>query len=70
MWGQSKWWCCWRSECRLYGLLNAKLKNGFDLLADLIGVSDQINEMDLVITGEGNFDNQSLFGKLPIRSLN
>ena len=51
----------------LYGLMNAKLKNGFDLLADLIGISDQINEMDLVITGEGNFDNQSMFGKLPFK---
>ena len=51
----------------LYGLLNAELKNGFDLLADFSGLREQINEMDLVITGEGYFDNQSLYGKLPFK---
>jgi glycerate kinase len=51
----------------LYGLLNAELKNGFDLLADLTGVQKKISKMDLVITGEGTFDRQSLFGKLPIK---
>lgn len=51
----------------LYGLLNAELENGFDLLAGFTGLRKQINEMDLVITGEGNFDNQSLFGKLPFK---
>ena len=51
----------------LYGLLNAELRNGFDLLADFSGLREQINEMDLVITGEGYFDNQSLYGKLPFK---
>lgn len=49
----------------LYGLFNARLEKGFDLLAKLIGINEIINEMDLVITGEGAFDDQSLFGKLP-----
>ena len=51
----------------LYGLLSAELRNGFDLLADFTGLREQINEMDIVITGEGYFDNQSLYGKLPFK---
>ena len=49
----------------LYGLLNAKIEKGFDLLAELTGLHNRIAEADLVITGEGSFDSQSLFGKLP-----
>ena len=49
----------------LYGLLNAKIEKGFDLLAELTGLHNHIAEADLVITGEGSFDSQSLFGKLP-----
>lgn len=51
----------------LYGLLGARLERGFDLLAELTGVDQQIGEMDLVLTGEGAFDGQSLFGKLPFK---
>ncbi len=51
----------------LYGLLGARLVYGFDLLAKLTGLTQQIGEMDLVLTGEGSFDSQSLFGKLPFK---
>lgn len=51
----------------LYGLLGARLEKGFDLLAELTEIDQQIGEMDLVLTGEGAFDNQSLFGKLPFK---
>tara|TARA_B100001175_G_C19491804_1_gene633014 strand:+ start:511 stop:1647 length:1137 start_codon:yes stop_codon:yes gene_type:complete len=51
----------------LYGLLNARLEKGFDLLAELTGVNQQLDKVDLVLTGEGAFDNQSLFGKLPYK---
>ena len=51
----------------LHALLNARLENGFELLAKLTGLDEQISKMDLVLTGEGSFDKQSLFGKLPIQ---
>jgi glycerate kinase len=47
--------------------LGARLEYGFDLLAKLTGLTQQIGEMDLVLTGEGSFDSQSLFGKLPFK---
>ena len=51
----------------LYGLLNSKIKNGFDILKKISNLEKIIKESNLVITGEGRFDNQSLNGKLPIR---
>lgn len=51
----------------LYGLLNSKIKNGFDILKKISNLEKIIKESNLVITGEGHFDNQSLNGKLPIR---
>ena len=51
----------------MYSLLNARLENGFELLARLTGLKDTIAKMDLIVTGEGSFDRQSLFGKLPIQ---
>lgn len=49
----------------LYALLNASLENGFEILAELIGLSKKMTKMDLILTGEGSFDKQSFFGKLP-----
>jgi glycerate kinase len=55
------------SAAGLYGLMGAKIKNGFDLLSKLYDLEKIILKSDLVITGEGHFDSQSLYGKLPIR---
>lgn len=45
--------------------MNARLVSGFDLVADLLGIRDAIARADLVITGEGSLDKQSLLGKGP-----
>lgn len=45
--------------------LNATLVPGFDLVADRLGLVDAVNWADLVITGEGRLDHQSLEGKGP-----
>lgn len=45
-------------------LLNAKVKSGIDEIMKLTGVEEIINDYDLVITGEGKIDEQSLSGKL------
>lgn len=53
-----------------YGLaawLGGSLRPGFELLAERIKLDEAIARADLVITGEGHFDRQSLLGKGPSR---
>lgn len=45
--------------------LNAELKPGADLLLDLCHFDERIADADLIITGEGRIDRQSLMGKVP-----
>ncbi len=47
-------------------LTNATLEGGFALVAGLTGLAEQLEQADLVITGEGSMDSQSLTGKAPI----
>jgi len=52
-----------------FGLMTfcgAKLTSGFDLIADIIHLRDRIAAADLVITGEGRLDAQTLHGKGPM----
>jgi len=46
--------------------LNAELKSGINIILDAIDFEHQIKGADLVITGEGRFDSQSIRGKAPI----
>ncbi|MWB99836.1 glycerate kinase [Agromyces seonyuensis] len=50
-----------------FGLLawGAELVGGADAVADAIGLRAAIAAADLVVTGEGRFDDQSLDGKVP-----
>jgi glycerate kinase len=51
-----------------FGLLSfchATLRSGFDLVAETLRLEDQIKGCDLVITGEGRLDGQTLDGKGP-----
>lgn len=45
--------------------MNAESRSGIDLLLDTIHFDDLLQEADLVITGEGSADRQTLMGKLP-----
>jgi glycerate 2-kinase len=47
-------------------LLNADIKPGIELILDLIGFERRITGADLVVTGEGSLDEQSLAGKAPV----
>ncbi len=49
----------------LAGLLNAKLVKGIDYFLDLTGFDKALQKADLVITGEGSIDMQTLEGKAP-----
>ncbi len=48
----------------LYGFLNAEMKMGIDVVLDTAGFEQLLSDTDLVITGEGCFDEQSLNGKV------
>ncbi|MGT2911575.1 glycerate kinase family protein [Streptococcus cameli] len=47
-------------------ILGGQLKSGFSVIAQEIGLEKAIREADLVLTGEGRMDGQSLKGKVPI----
>jgi len=49
----------------LYVFLNAQLVNGIDHFLDLTGFDKALEKTDLVITGEGSIDEQTLQGKGP-----
>lgn len=51
----------------LHALLGSKIANGFDILSKITNLETDIKKADLVITGEGCFDKQSMHGKLPYR---
>ena len=51
-----------------FGLMRfagARLVSGFDLISDVLGLERKIAEAELVITGEGSLDSQTLCGKGP-----
>lgn len=45
--------------------LNARLVPGFDLVSNILNLEEQVRWADIVITGEGKIDAQSLEGKAP-----
>ena len=46
--------------------LGAELRSGVETVLDLVGFDERIRDVDLVITGEGNMDEQSAAGKAPV----
>ena len=46
--------------------LNAQARSGIEMVLDLVNFENHLLGADLVITGEGKFDSQSLSGKAPI----
>lgn len=49
----------------LHAILHAQLKRGIDMVLETIGFDQRIEGSDLVITGEGRLDSQTLMGKAP-----
>lgn len=47
-------------------LIGATRVSGADYILDLLEIDDALSQCDLVVTGEGALDQQSLAGKLPI----
>ena len=50
----------------LMAFCGARLTSGFDVVAEQIGLEKRVAEADLIITGEGRLDAQTLHGKGPV----
>ncbi|MGG5180142.1 glycerate kinase [Bacillus sp. MM09(2025)] len=50
----------------LLGFLHADLQRGIDIVLKAVQFDDVIKEADLVVTGEGRIDQQTIYGKTPI----
>ena len=50
----------------LVGLLGAELKPGIQIVIEALKLADEVADADLVITGEGRIDSQTIHGKTPI----
>jgi glycerate kinase len=51
-----------------FGLMSfcgATIRPGFDVVAEAVGLEQKMRDVDLVITGEGSLDRQTLEGKTP-----
>lgn len=46
--------------------LNARIRSGIDTILDLTGFDEKLKDTDIVITGEGCLDAQTLMGKAPL----
>lgn len=50
----------------LTGFLGAVLKPGIEAILDFIDFDSLLDDVDLVVTGEGRIDEQSVYGKAPV----
>ena len=50
----------------LMAFLGAQLKSGIDIVIDALGLEKCLKDADVVITGEGKIDRQTIYGKTPI----
>lgn len=49
----------------LMSFCDAKVRPGFEVVAEAVGLEEKIKRADVIITGEGKLDNQTLEGKTP-----
>lgn len=54
----------------LMGILNAKMVPGIELLLSYSNIEEHVKDCDLLITGEGQSDVQTAYGKVPMGILN
>lgn len=50
----------------LHAFCQAELRSGIEIVTEALGLAEQVKDADLVITGEGRIDSQSINGKVPI----
>jgi|SRR4029453_6813131 glycerate kinase len=44
----------------------ARIRSGFEVVAEAVNLESKIKDADVVITGEGSLDRQTLEGKTPV----
>ena len=50
----------------LMSLCGASIRPGFEVVAEAIGLESKIRSADIIVTGEGSLDRQTLEGKAPV----
>lgn len=50
----------------LYAFCGAQLRQGIEIVTDALQLDKQVADADLVITGEGRIDSQTIHGKVPV----
>lgn len=50
----------------LIAFLDAELRKGGEVVVEMLGLEEKIQKADLVITGEGGINQQTIYGKTPI----
>jgi glycerate kinase len=50
----------------LLAFFGAELRPGIEIVMEAVGLEDTVKDADLVITGEGRIDSQTIHGKTPI----
>jgi glycerate kinase len=49
----------------LVAFLNARLRPGIDVVLEILNIEERLKGVDIVISGEGKIDGQTIFGKGP-----
>jgi glycerate kinase len=49
----------------LVAFLNARLRPGIDMVLEILNIEERLKGVDIVISGEGKIDGQTIFGKGP-----
>jgi len=50
----------------LYAFCGAQLRQGIEIVTDALNLDSLVADADLVITGEGRIDSQTIHGKVPV----
>jgi len=50
----------------LKSFMNGTLRQGSEIIMEAVGLDHAVRDADIVITGEGRIDGQTIFGKTPI----
>jgi glycerate kinase len=50
----------------LIAFCGARMKAGIETVLDIVEIDRRLRDCDLVLTGEGKIDSQSVFGKVPV----
>ena len=50
----------------MFAFLKGRLRPGSEIVTEAVGLDAHVRDADLVVTGEGRIDGQTIFGKTPV----